>query len=121
MLVSSVFVLSAIDKFRLVPQEVAAIRALHLPAPASLERLTGVCEVIGCLMLVLGIWTRLAAILLAVFTLIVTVLFLRFWSFQGSDEAKLAQRNTFFSNLAMLGALIYIAALGPGTLAIGGP
>ena len=118
LLVASVFVVSAIDKFHLVPEEVEAIRALHLPAPAFLERLTGVCEIIGCIMLIFGPGTRIAAILLAIFTLFVTFAFLRFWSFEGTKQAYLLQRNTFFSNLAMIGALIYIAEFGPGILVL---
>ena len=119
LLVASVFALSAYDKFRALPAEVAAIGALHLPAPKFLERFTGVCEVIGCLMLITGLGARLAALLLGLFTLMVTVLFLRFWSFKGTEDARLAQRNTFFSNLAMIGALIYIYILGPGQIGFG--
>ena len=118
LLVASVFVVSAIDKFRLVPEEVAAIRALGLPAPAVLERLTGVCEVIAVLMLLLGPGTQIVAVLLAIFTLGVTFAFLRFWSFEGPPEAYMLQRNTFFSNLAMIGALIYIAYFGPGAFVL---
>ena len=118
MLVASVFVVSAIDKFRLVPEEVAAIRALGLPAPAVFERLAGICEVIAVVMLIFGPGTQVAAVLLAIFTLFVTFAFLRFWSFKGPPEAYMLQRNTFFSNLAMIGAQIYIAWFGPGTLVL---
>jgi len=55
LLVCTVFIVSAVDKFNLVPAEVAAMRALKLPAPLFLMRLTGVCEIVGCLMLGLGI------------------------------------------------------------------
>jgi hypothetical protein len=55
-------------KFNLVPVELAAMRALKLPAPVFLTRLTGVCEIVGCLMLGLGIAPGIAAVALALFT-----------------------------------------------------
>ena len=69
-------------------------------------------------MLIFGPGARIAAVLLAAFTLFVTFAFLRFWSFDGPKEAYMLQRNTFFSNLAMIGALIYIAQFGPGALVL---
>ena len=43
-LLATMFVVSAFDKFRLDPVEMGQISSLHLPAPAALERLTGICE-----------------------------------------------------------------------------
>jgi putative oxidoreductase len=115
LLVCTVFIVSAVDKFNLVPAEVAAMRALKLPAPVFLMRLTvGVCEIVGCLMLGLGIMPRIAAVAFALFTLLVTLLFLRFWNSKLNAPDFLLRRNTFFSNLAMIGALLYIIAAGPG-------
>ena len=117
-LVSSVFLLSAYDKFRLVPEEVAAMTAMGLPNPPVWMRLTGICEIIGSVMLIVGIAPRLAAILFAVFTLFVSALFLRFWKTPKDEPAYMLQRNTLFSNFAMIGALIYIAVEGPGAIAL---
>jgi uncharacterized membrane protein YphA (DoxX/SURF4 family) len=61
LLVCTVFIVSAVDKFNLVPAELAAMRSLKLPAPVFLMWLTGVCEIVGCLMLGLGIAPRIAA------------------------------------------------------------
>src|SRR5690349_5507818 len=49
LLVCTVFIVSAVDKFNPVPAQLAAMRALKLSAPVFLMRLTGVCEIVGCL------------------------------------------------------------------------
>ena len=69
-------------------------------------RLTGVCEIVGCLMLGLGIAPRIAAVAFALFTVLVSLLFLRFWTSRPDAPDFLLRRNTFFSNLAMIGGLI---------------
>src|SRR5258708_33954024 len=78
LLVCTVFIVSAVDKFNLVPAELAAMRALKLPAPVLLMRLTGVCEIVGCLMLGLGIAPRIAAGAFALFSPLLSLPFLRF-------------------------------------------
>ncbi len=117
-LMALMFVGSAIDKFKLDQAEVAMIRSLHLPAPEGLERLVGVCELLGVAMLVLGAGARLGAAALAAFVLFTTLMFLRFWSFQGPREAAIGMRNTFFGNLAVTGGLIHVAVFGPGGFAL---
>jgi len=68
--------------------------------------------------LVLGVYGRIAAILLAGFVLFVSLAFLRFWSFKGPAEAQIGMRNIFFANLAVAGGLACLAASGLGRLAV---
>jgi uncharacterized membrane protein YphA (DoxX/SURF4 family) len=56
LLLAMMFVVSAIDKLRLDRLEMEQIASLHLPAPALLERFTGICELLGATALVLGIY-----------------------------------------------------------------
>ncbi len=118
LLIGAMFVVSALDKFRLPAEEIRLIESLHLPAPRTLERATGVFEIVAVAALVLGVWGRLAAALLALFVLFVSFAFLRFWSFQGPAEARLGMRNVFLANLAVAGGLIALAAQGLGRLVI---
>lgn len=116
--ISVMFVASALDKFRLDPVELKQISSLHLPAPATLERLTGLAEIIGAAALTLGPYARAAAIGLALFVAFVSIFFLRFWSFEGPDEARTGMRNAFLANVAVIGGLTYVAALGPGAMTV---
>ena len=116
-LISGVFIFSAWGKLLSDPIDVAAITSLGLPHPQMLGRAVGVCEVIGALMLTLGAGARVAAVLLSIFLLSVTLAFLRFW--KATDHpARFAQANSFFGNLGVLGGLVYITVMGPGSLAL---
>ena len=75
LLLAIMFVVSAVDKFRLDPVEMGQISSLHLPAPAALERVTGVFEMVGATALVLGVYARVAAVALALFVAFVSLMF----------------------------------------------
>ena len=117
LLLATMFVVSALDKFRLNPVEMEQIASLHLPAPAALERVTGLCEMAGAAALVLGIYARIAAVALALFVAFVSLAFVQFWSFKGPEDARVTVRNLFVGNLGVIGGLLYIAAVGAGRLA----
>lgn len=117
-LLALMFIGSAIDKFRLNPVELQQIASLHLPSPKTIERLTGVFEVIAALALVLGIYARVAAVALALFVMFVSIMFVQFWSFDGPPDTKAMLRNIFFGNAAVTGGLLYVAVFGAGALAI---
>jgi len=117
-LMTAMFFTSARDKFRLDATEVRQVASLHLPVPALFLVLTGVFEAAGGVALVLGVYARVAAGALALFTAFVSLVFVRFWSFKGPSEMRTIMRNTFVGNVAITGGLIYIAVLGPGALAL---
>jgi len=117
-LMATMFFASARDKFRFDATEVQQVASLHLPVPAFFLVLTGVFEGAGGIALVLGVYTRVAAGALALFTAFVSFVFVRFWSFKGPPEMRTMVRNTFVGNLAITGGLIYLAVLGPGALAL---
>ena len=117
-LLAAMFVVSALDKFRLDPVEMGQISSLHLPAPAALERLTGTCEMVGAAALFLGVYARIAAMALALFVAFVSLAFVQFWSFKGPADARVMVRNLFLGNVAVVGGLLYVAAVGPVKLAV---
>lgn len=118
LLFALLFANSAIDKFRLNPVELQQIASLHLPFPKTIERLTGVFEIVAALSLVLGIYARIAAAALVLFMAFISLMFVRFWSFDGPPDAKAMLRNLFFDNAAVIGGLLYVATFGAGALAI---
>jgi putative oxidoreductase len=70
-------------------------------------------------LLVLGWQTRRVAWLLLLFVIIATAMAHRFWEFDGAQYGN--QLNHFLKNLAIIGALLYVAALGAGKLSIDEP
>lgn len=69
---SVVFLWSGITKLRDPAGGIAEIAALHLPAPRLFLVLTILCQIGAGLMVLLGFWTRLAALALLGFTVIAT-------------------------------------------------
>lgn len=116
--IGSLFVVSAIDKFRLDPMEMEQVASLHLPVPAVLMRLTGAFELAGALALGLGLYSRIAAIGLALFLAFVSLAFLQFWSVKNPAQIRAMMRNAFMGNIAVIGGLLYISVCGAGALAI---
>jgi putative oxidoreductase len=114
-LLSLIFAASAYDKFMAPTREIAMLTSLHLPFPGLIERGIGVFEAVGVVSLVLGVYAKPMALLLGLFMLVATFVFVRFWSKQG--EARSVDRNTFFSNLSIVGGCLLVAISGPGRMA----
>ncbi|MBX9697922.1 MAG: DoxX family protein [Acetobacteraceae bacterium] len=73
-------------------------------------------EIIGAVMVVLGLWTRWAAIALILYVIGTSVIAHRFWEF--APPAQFGQMMSFFKNLCMIGGLALVAVLGPGRYAV---
>ena len=112
---SLVFAASACGKFRTLPWEIEMLSSLHLPFPRLIEHGVGAFEAVGVASLVLGAYARPMSLLLGVFMLVVTVLFVRFWSEGG--EKRSAGRNVFFSHPSIVGGRLLVAIAGPGRMA----
>jgi putative oxidoreductase len=75
-----------------------------------------VIELGASLALILGIWTRCAALALIVFTILATLMFHNFWA--SPPAAVTAQTINFLKNLGLIGLFAIIAAFGPGAYSI---
>jgi putative oxidoreductase len=62
--------------------------------------------------LLAGYHARLAAIVLAVFTVVATVCFHNFWAMP--EDQAFVQQLMFFKNIAVVGGLLVLAAHGAG-------
>jgi putative oxidoreductase len=75
-----------------------------------------VIELGAALALILGIYTRCAAITLIVFTILATLMFHNFWA---SPPAQVtAQTVQFLKNLELIGLFAMIAVFGPGAYSL---
>lgn len=88
------------------------IASKGLPMPALGAVIAIVVEVLGGLALLAGFGTRVAALVLAVFTVAATVIFHAYWALPA--EAQMVQQLMFFKNLAVVGGLLVLAAHGAG-------
>jgi uncharacterized membrane protein YphA (DoxX/SURF4 family) len=68
------------------------------------------CELIGGLLLILGIRVRLGAFLIILFFLPTTILFHAFWLSSGIDRSM--EITTFIQNIAIMGGTLHVLACG---------
>ena len=116
-LLAALFIPAGISKIVGFEGTVGYIASVGLPL-ATLAAITAiVVELIAGLALLVGYRIKLAAVILAVFTLVATVLFHNFWAMP-ADQAYM-QQLMFMKNIAVVGGLLMVAALGGGTWGLG--
>ena len=82
-------------------------RSLAAPAPDLLVPLSGVAIILGGLMIALGIWADLGALLIIGFLLGITPIMHAFWKIDDPQMQQI-QSAMFFKNTALLGAALII-------------
>lgn len=112
LLVAFLFLPAGISKIFGFAGTVGYIGAMGLPAPTLAAIAAILIEVLGGAALVLGFYTRFAAIALAIFTLIASVVFHAFWAVPA--EQAFVTQLLFTKNIAVIGGLLVIAAFGAG-------
>jgi putative oxidoreductase len=112
LLLALMFVASGVTKLAGIEGTAGYIASVGLPAPQMLALGAGVLEVVAGTMLIVGWQARWAALALAAFTFVASVLFHNFWA-QPADQA-FVQQLMFMKNLAVIGGLLFVFAQGPG-------
>jgi putative oxidoreductase len=112
LLLALMFVASGVSKLAGIEGTAGYIASVGLPAPQMLALGAGVLEVVAGTMLIVGWQARWAALALAAFTFVASVLFHNFWA-QPADQA-FVQQLMFMKNLAVIGGLLFVFAQGPG-------
>jgi len=116
-LLAAIFLVAGSRKLMAVAASAGYLAKLGFPAPEIMVWVSIVVEIGGALLLILGWHARRAAWLLALFTLIATFAAHRFW--EPEHAAQYAnQMNHFLKNLAIVGGMLIIAAVGPGGVSL---
>jgi putative oxidoreductase len=87
-----------------------------VPMPGLMAVIGACVEFFGSLAVVLGLKTRYAALVMAVFTAFAALIAHRFWQLDG--PAHDAQYIQFMKNVAIIGGFLCLFAAGPGAYAI---
>ena len=82
-------------------------RALGAPNPDLLVPLSGIVIIAGGLMIALGVWADLGALLVVGFLAGITPIMHAYWKVE-DPQMKQIQSAMFFKNLALLGAALII-------------
>ena len=117
--IAVIFILSGAMKFMDLSATAGAVASKGLPAPMVLAALAAATELGGGLLIAVGWQTRIAALVLALFTLVAAYFFHDFWHMEGA-----AQENDMIhalKNLSIFGGFLMLAAAGAGRYSIDGP
>lgn len=102
----ALFLISGINKIFGFSYVAGWMTSSGVPAASLLLAITIVIEVAGGLMLITGFKPRLAAIVIALFLVPVTIVFHAFWS---ADAANFQNQLTaFLKNLSILGGMLLV-------------
>ena len=117
-LLALMFLLAGISKFGDLQGTAGYIASGGLPMPQVLAFATAALEVVAALMLIVGWQARWAALALAVFTLMASLFFHKFWALPADQQYM--QQLMFMKNSAVIGGLLMVFAFGAGSLSLDG-
>lgn len=116
LLMAALFLPAGISKIGGFAGTAGYIGSVGLPLPEVGAALAIAIEVIAPILLIIGLYTRQAALVLAVFTLLASVFFHNYWAMPA--EQQFMQSLMFFKNVGVVGGLLAIAAFGAGKLSL---
>jgi len=108
---SSMFILAGFSKLTAIAGTAGWFESLGIPAPTLAAVASGVVELVGGLAILVGFKTRIAALVLAIFTVAATLI-------AHTNLADQVQQLFFMKNLAVTGGFLVLAAAGAGSYSI---
>jgi putative oxidoreductase len=110
-LLSVIFILSGFAKLTSIAGTAGYFGSLGLPVPTVTAVVVALIELVGGIAVLVGFQTRIAALILAIFTIATAFVAHMNW-------ADMGQMINFQKNLAIAGGFLVLAAFGPGALSI---
>jgi putative oxidoreductase len=111
-LIAVIFLLSGIGKIGNFAGTAGYMASKGVPMTELLLVITIIAEVGSAVLLILGWKARLAAAVLFLWMIPVTLTFHNFWT--APADQQMVQQIMFLKNLAMMGGMLYIMAFGSG-------
>jgi len=115
-LLSAIFLMSGLHKITAWSQTASGMKAEGMVAVPVFLAGAIVLELAGGLSVLLGFKARFGALLLIVFLIPTTLIFHDFWQYSGDQMQN--QMQHFMKNLAILGGLFIVLALGAGGVSV---
>lgn len=110
-LLSMMFILAGYSKLTAISATAGWFGSIGLPVPTVTTVVVGLVELLGGLAILVGFQTRIAALILAAFTVAATLIAHMDWS-------DMTQFLIFQKNFAVAGGFLVLAAVGAGALSI---
>lgn len=116
--ISGFFFWSVAEKVKKWHHTVTIMKAKNIPQPNIVLPIAIAVKTIGAVFLLVGFLPRLGALLLIFLLLPSAIRFHDFWTHHGVERA--VEQNLFMKDLAIVGGLLIILAMGAGKFAING-
>ena len=116
LLISIVFILSGFLKIAHWRDMLGLFASLKIPLVPIALAVTVLIEIGVGLCIAAGYQARLAAVVQFLYLIPVTCMLHNFWAFQGLQRQD--QMAHFLKNLGLMGAMLLIAAYGPGAISV---
>ena len=113
----TIFVLSGSIKLMGLAAFSASLAARGVPAAWFWGPVGVSVEFVGGILIVLGLGTRYAALLMILFVIVATAISHRFWEFADPQQFR-TQQSQFFKNLSIIGGFLFLLAAGGGRFSI---
>ncbi|ESY25606.1 MULTISPECIES: DoxX family protein [unclassified Mesorhizobium] len=110
-LLAAIFLLSGFGKLTAISGTAGYFGAMGLPVPTTTAIVVGLIELLGGLAVLVGFQTRIAAWVLAVFTIASAFVAHTGWADQN-------QMIHFLKNVAITGGFLLLASSGPGAYSV---
>lgn len=118
-LIGVIYVLSGVSKITDYAGTGQYMASEHMPMIPVLLPAAIVVEIVGGLAVIAGFKARIAAFILAGYSILATVIFNHFWTMPpGAMQATVM--HLFWSTIVMVGACLFITGVGPGQLSLEG-
>src|SRR6266550_1593834 len=98
---------------------IASLANRRVPYASVLGWIGAAAEFFGGLALLLGAWTRCAALVLIVFTIVATLIGHRYWELTDA-AARRMQQSHFAKNVTIIGGFLLLLVTGGGRFSVDG-
>lgn len=109
--ISILFILAGWEKLTTLSSTAGYFATLHIPMPSASALIAGLVEFFGGLLILVGYQTRIAALVLALFTLSATLI--AHMDFSQPMNVLMTQKN-----LAIAGGLLALYVMGAGNMSV---
>lgn len=117
LLISAIFIWSGVGKLMTWDTYVSYMASKGMTYIPYFLGAAALVEIVGGVFLVIGFKARITALILILYLMPVTYIFHDFWNIADNAE-KTTQLAHFLSNLAIMGGLLSLVTVGPGTYAV---
>ena len=108
----AIFVKSGLQKLMALSAFAASLASRGVPQSSVWAVVGATVEFVGGILIVTGLRTREASLLMILFVIVATGISHRYWEF--ADAARRLQESQFFKNLSIIGGFVLLFATGSG-------